>query len=331
MMASRLNIGRRGRGRAQSAPEPPALDVQRIEAHGLEWVNIQAPTERAGDWLAEHYEFHPLDLEDVRSRRRQRAKIDIYDGYAFVVLHFPRFDKETGRLMPAELNAFVTDNLVITIPKEPMKALQGLWRRCQHQQDEADRHMSRGSGHLFYEIADTMFDYCFPILDKIGFKLDAIEDELFEGHTDESVRDISQTKHEILAYRKIISPQRPTLRELEKPLQRFTPHDLELYFDDIVDKNERIWDLLENYKEVVESLETTNEAVITHRLNEVVRTLTVLSAIVLPLTLIAGVYGMNTQGLPFANSGGWSFLIPVALMVLSAIAMLAWFRWKKWL
>jgi magnesium transporter len=330
MMASRLNIGRRGRDRAQISPEAPALDVQRTEAHGLSWINLQAPTERAGDWLAEHYEFHPLDLEDVRSRRRQRAKIDVYETYVFVVLHFPRFDKGAGRMMPAELNVFVADNLVITIPKEPMKALQGLWRRCQ-QQSEADKHMSRGSGHLFYEIVDTMFDYCFPILDKIGFKLDAIEDELFEGSSDESVRDISQAKHEILNYRKIIKPQRPTLRELEEPLQRYTPHDLELYFDDIVDKNERIWDLLENYKEVVESLEATNESVITHRLNEILRTLTVLSAIVLPLTLIAGIYGMNTEGLPFASSGSASFLVPIGLMVISMVGMLSWFRRKKWL
>jgi magnesium transporter len=331
-MPNRLNIGR-GRRRADGAEvhiEHGALDLHVIEAHGLRWINLDAPLELAADWLAENHDFHPLDLEDVRSRRRQRAKIDVYDEYVFVVLHFPRFDKATGRLQPAELNVFVTDNLVITIPKEPMKALDGLWRRCQSP-EEAAVHMSRGSGHLFYEIVDTMFDYCFPILDKIGFKLDAIEDELFEGRSEEIVRDISQAKQEIINYRKIIQPQRPTLRLLERPLQRFTPHDLELYFDDIVDKNERIWDLLENYKEVAESLEATNEAVITHRLNEILRTLTVLSAIVLPLTLIAGVYGMNTDGLPFAGIGPAAFLFPIALMVISVVGMLTWFRWKRWL
>jgi len=332
MMPSPLNIGRvRRRSTAPSLPpEPAALDVQVLEAHRLRWINIDAPTERAAQWLADNYSFDPLDLEDVRSRRRQRAKIDVYDDYVFVVLHFPRYDKQTGRLQPAELNLFVSNGLVITIAKEPLKPLQGLWRRCQID-DEADRHMSRGSGHLFYEITDTLYDYCFPILDKIGFKLDAIEDELFEGTGDESVRDIAQAKQEIINYRKIIQPQRPTVRELEQPLQAFTRHDLEIYFDDIVDKNERIWDLLENYKEVVESLETTNEAIITHRLNTILRTLTVLSAIVLPLTLIAGIYGMNTDGLPFAAAGPGAFLFPIALMAASAIGMLIWFRSKRWL
>ena len=332
---SRLNITRARPApdsTTEQNPEQGGFDVQTTEAHGLRWINVDGPTELAVEWLKETdvVDVHPLDLEDVHSRRRQRAKIDVYDNYAFVILHFPRFDKRSGRLQPAELDVLVADNLLITIPKDPMKALRGLWRRCQDP-EEAAQHMSRGSGHLFYEVVDTMFDYCFPILDKIGFKLDAIEDELFEGQPDELVRDISQVKQEIINSRKIIQPQRPTLRLLERPLQRYTPHDLELYFDDIVDKNERIWDLLENYKEVIDSLENTNESIITRRLNEVVRTLTVLSAVVLPLTLIAGIYGMNTEGLPFADQGWRSFLFPLLLMLLAAGGMLGWFRWKRWL
>ena len=191
--------------------------------------------------------------------------------------------------------------------------------------------MSRGSGYLFYEIVDTMYDYCFPILDKIGFKLDSIEDELFEGESQDLVRDISNIKQEIINYRKIVKPQRPTLRLLERNVQRYAPQDLELYFDDIVDKSERIWDLLENYKEVAEALEATNESVITHKLNDIIRVLTILSAVMLPLTLITGVYGMNTETLPFAQSGVFSFVWPLILMAIIAVALFAWFRHKRWL
>ena len=124
-----------------------------------------------------------------------------------------------------------------------------------------------------------MYDYCFPILDKIGFKLDSIEDEMFEGERDDLVRDISNIKQEIINYRKIVKPaaaRRCAL--LERSNQRYAPQDLEIYFDDIVDKSERIWDLLENYKEVAEALEATNESVITHKLNDIIRVLTILSA-----------------------------------------------------
>ena len=153
---------------------------------------------------------------------------------------------------------------------------------------------ARGSGRLLYEILDDLFDYCFPILDKIAHKLDGIEDEMFEGKSQEVVRDISNVKQEIISYRKIIKPERSTLRVLERRVEGFLPEDLEDYFDDIVDSSERIWDLLDNYKEVVDGLESTNESVLAHRQNDVLRLLTVFSVtILLPLTLVTGLFGMN--------------------------------------
>ena len=321
-----------GQGPANaSEPERARPDVQRIESHGLTWLNIESPTEIETAWLAEHYEFHPLDLEDVLSRRRQRAKIDEYEDYLFIVLHVPRFDKRTGRLQAAELNVFVAEDLVITLPNEPLKPLSALWSRCERNEPAREQHMSKGSGYLVYEIVDTMYDYCFPILDKIGFKLDSIEDALFEGESDDLVRDISNIKQEIINYRKIVKPQRPTLRLLERSNQRYAPQDLEIYFDDIVNKSERIWDLLENYKEVAEALEATNESVITHKLNDIIRVLTVLSTILLPLTLIASIYGMNVDVLPFHQSGVFSLVFPLLLMFAIAGALILWFRHKRWL
>lgn len=335
-MASLPNIRRARRARTQDAePSPRSTNgpcIQRIEWNDVVWLNIESPSEVETEWLAEHHHFHPLDLEDVLSRRRQRAKIDEYDDYIFIVLHFPRFDKRLGRLQAAELNLFVAEGLLITLPNDPLKPLSALWSRCEDREDARVAMMSKGSGYLLYEIVDAMFDYCFPILDKIGFKLDSLEDEVVEGlHSAEVVRDISNAKQEIINYRKIIKPQRPTLRLLERASQRYAPGDLELYFDDIVDKNERIWDSLENYKEVIEAIEATNESVISHRLNEVIRTLTMLSAVMLPLTLVTGIYGMNVDALPFARQGAWSSLFVVAIMVVIASGMLWYFRRKRWL
>jgi len=313
-MASLPNIRRpskRGTS-ALVAPERDRPDVRRLEAHGLTWQHIEEPTEAETAWLAEHHDFHPLDLEDVLSRRRQRSKIDEYDGYVFLVLHFPRFDKRTGRLQATELNVFIGPGLLITIPKEPLKPISALWSRCETR-------------------ADARFDYCFPILDKIGFKLDALEDAIFEGQSRELVRDISNVKQEIINYRKVIKPQRPTLRMLERAVQRYAPEDLEIYFDDIVDKNERIWDSLENYKEVAEALEATNESVITHRLNDMLALLTIISAVILPLTLITGFYGMNIDGLPFARHGVASFIALLVIIVGLAGGVLWYFRKRTWL
>jgi magnesium transporter len=178
-------------------------------------------------------------------------------------------------------------------------------------------------------VLDDLFDYCFPILDKIGHKLDSLEDDIFEGRSDEVVRDISNVKQEIISYRKIIKPERPTLRLLERYVERFLPQELELYFDDIVDASERVWDILDNYKEVVEALEDTNESAINHRQNDILRVLTVVSVILLPLTLITGIFGMNVHFPGFETAAAWWAI--VAGMVTLALGLAAFFRYKRFL
>ena len=125
------------------------------------------------------------------------------------------------------------------------------------------------------------------MLRKMGAKLDQLEDDIFEGRSDKIVRDISNAKQEIINFRRVVRPMRAVLRDLERTKQRYLQEDLDIYFDDITDAAERIWDLLENYKEVAEALEDSNESVLSHRLNESLRVLTAFSVAMLPLTLLA--------------------------------------------
>jgi magnesium transporter len=152
---------------------------------------------------------------------------------------------------------------------------------------------------------------------------------MFAGRSKEVVRDISNAKQEIISYRKIIKPERSTLRLLERHTERFLPEELEDYFDDIVDAAERIWDQLENYKEVVEALEDTNESVISHQQNDVLQVLTVFSVILLPLTLISGIFGMNVDFPGFDTRYMWWVIAGLMLAIL--IGSLGFFRWKRWI
>ncbi len=278
--------------------------------------------------LADRFGWHPLDLEDVLSRR-QRPKIDEYPDYLFGILHFPVYDKSIQRLNAAELDFFVGNGYLVTLPKVELLPVTRLFARCQEDEELRDQLFSKGSGYLLYHILDDLFDYCFPILDKIGHKLDSVEDDMFEVRAEEVVRDLSNVKQEIISYRKIIKPERSTLRVLERQVERFLPEDLELYFDDIVDASERIWDLLDNYKEVVEALEQTNESVISHRQNDVLRVLTVVTVILLPLTLITGIFGMNVHFPGFESAA--AFWVLVGFMLGLAIGLTAFFRLKRWL
>src|SRR5947208_765021 len=166
------------------------------------------------------------------------------------------------------------------------------------------------------------------LAERFGWHPLDVEDVLFEGRSEEVVRDISNVKQEIISYRKIIKPERSTLRLLERHVERFLPEELELYFDDVVDAAERIWDILDNYKEVVEALEDTNESVIQHRQNDVLRVLTVFSVVLLPLTLITGFFGMNVHFPGFETA--WAFWLIFVGMVVTLAGLIAFFRAKRW-
>jgi magnesium transporter len=302
--------------------------VYELSAPGLTWVHLERIDADVIAGLAERFGWHELDLEDVLSKR-QRPKIDEYPEYLFIVLHFPAYDKAIQRLNAAELDLFLGPDFLVTLPNVELLPVSRLFVRCRDDEDLRDDLFGKGAGYLLYHVLDDLFDYCFPILDKIGHKLDRIEDEMFEGRSEEIVRDISNVKQEIISYRKIIKPERATLRLLDRYTERYLPAGLEEYFDDIVDAAERIWDLLDNYKEVVEALEDTNESVIGHRQNDVLRVLAVFSVLLLPLTLIASIFGMNVA---FPGEGTHAaFWLVLAGMVAAVGALAAFFRYKRWL
>jgi magnesium transporter len=319
---------RGGRARRGDVVVRPQASVAELQAAGLTWIHVDRIDPGTAADLAERFGWHPLDVEDVLSKR-QRPKVDEYPDYLFTVLHFPAYDKEIQRLNAAELDLFIGGDYLVTMPNVELLPISRLFNRCLEDDEFREQLFSKGSGRLLYEILDDLFDYCFPILDKIAHKLDAVEDDIFEGRSRDAVRDISNVKQEIISFRRIIKPQRATLRVLERAVERFLPENLELYFDDIVDASERIWDLLDNYKEVVEALEATNESVISHRHNDVLRVLTVFSVILLPLTLIASVFGMNVI---YPGEGTHeAFWLIVALMIAVVGGLLGFFRYKRWL
>lgn len=337
-MASRIRnmpgrIRRRAGGVASVDPLVPEINaepnVERIEHDDIRWINIERPGPTEEAWLRDSFAFHDLDIEDIRSRN-QRPKIDEYDDYLFLILHLPVFDKRVGRLNAAELDIFIGPDYLITIPNEPLKPVEYLFERCKGHEDTREQRMSQGTGYLLYTIVDDAFSSFFPMLRKIGLKLDSIEEDIFvSGQSREVVRDLSNVKQEIINFRKIIRPQRAVLRDLERVKSRFIAEDMEIYFDDIVDASERMWDMLENYKEVVEALEATNESVISHSVNDVLRILTVFSVFFLPLTLIASLFGMNNHVPGQGSVAG--FWIVVGAMLITLGGMMAYFRRRGWL
>jgi magnesium transporter len=314
-----------------SSVAPGAAEVVEpriVEAAGLRWIHIDDPRLAHREWLEEHYEFHPLDWEDVYSRN-QRPKLDVYDDYLFILLHFPVYDKMTGRVLAAELDVFVGPDYLITLTETRLPPLDAMFERMGEREELRESTFSKGSGYLLYKIVDANTDAAFPMLRKLDIKLDKLEDDILEGRSSEIVRDISNAKQEIINFRRIVRPQRAVLRDLERTKQRYLAEEMEVYFDDVSDAAERIWDTLENQIEVVEALESTNESVLSHRLNDSLRVLTAASVILLPLTLIASIYGMNVP-VPGENEP-FAFWVVIGLMVVLLVLLALVFRRRGWL
>ncbi len=164
---------RRSSPRTETGPvERARTRLAELDYNGLTWINLEAPTPDEVNALAARFGWHPLDVEDVLSKR-QRPKIDEYreDGYLFGVLHFPVWDRAVGRLNAGELDFFLGENYLVTLPNVELRPVQLLFRRCYEDPDAREQYLGKSSGYLLYHVLDDLFDYCFPIIDKIDHKL----------------------------------------------------------------------------------------------------------------------------------------------------------------
>jgi magnesium transporter len=305
------------------------LNIESLTLNDLTWVNIEHPTERETEYLANNYPFHPLDLDDCISRI-QRPKIDEYEDYLFFVLHFPVFNVEARVTTPSQLSMFIGENYLITLHTGDLKPLVKLFRECQIDENSRGENFSAGSGYLLYRIMDRLVDYCLPILSKIGDNIERVEEEIFAQSMPRAIREISVLRRDVISFRRIIWPMRAVIGSLKSKVGRYTKPDMSVYFDDMVDHVDKIWDGLDEYKEIIEGLNDTHDSLATNRTNEVVRMLTIIATVLLPITVVASIFGMNIPLGPFGNSA-LSFLY-VSLICLAIIGgMLYFFHRQHWI
>ena len=301
-----------------------------LTQNGLTWVNIEQPTDREIEYLAQHYPFHPLDLDDCLSRI-QRPKIDEYKDYLFLVLHFPIFNLESQVTTSSQVSVFIGKDYLVTLHKGELKPLVKLFRECQIDEESRQEHFSQGSGHLLYRIIDRLVDYCLPILNKLGNNIEQVEDNIFASHRiPRAIEDISILRRDVISFRRIIWHMRAVIASLEPKTRRFTPMDLAVYFGDMTDHVDKIWDGLDEYKEIIEGLNDTHDSLASNRTNEVMRMLTIIATILLPITVVASIFGMNIPLGPFQNSP-YAPLFVLAICVAMIGGMLLFFRHHRWI
>jgi len=305
------------------------LNLESIVWNDLTWVNIKCPTKLETEYLAYHFPFHPLNLDDVLSRI-QRPKIDEYSDHLFIVLHFPVYSKDDQAIISGEVDIFIGENYLVTIDcSGGLKPLDKLFNLCQIEEEARQENFSQGSGFLLYRITDRLVDYCLPILNKIIENIENVEDEIFSEGRKGTIKKISMLRRDIISFRRIIWPMRAVFSSLEPKVRRFTKMDMAVYFGDMVDHVDKIWDGLDECKEIIEGLNYTYDSLTTNRTNEVMRMLTIIGTVLLPLIVVSSIYGMNVP-LPFQGSH-YALLLVLLITLVIIGAMLYFFRRQRWI
>ena len=306
--------------------------MKTIIEKGLRWIDVEHPSKADIEQIRKEFpQVHPLTLEDTLSPI-QRAKIDIFADHLFIVLHFPVLEKKGGRVTSAEVDIILGRDFLVTIHDGRIKPFMDLFDDAlDDKKTRQEIFLKSSAGFLLYSILNKILDSVFPILYKIDTELDLIEDKIFEGENiSKQIEDLSVQRRNILVFRRIVSPQRNIMPQIRDRLSLIGIRgEMSIYFNDLVDHVEKTWQTLEEQKEVVEGLHDSTAALLNTTTNEVVRVLTVISVILLPLTLIASVFGMNIP-LPFADR---PFALEFILggMLLLIIIMVLVFRKLKWL
>lgn len=307
-------------------------NIHSITERKLTWFYIEKPTSNEVAFLAQRFHFHHLDLDDILSRI-QRPKIDEYEDYLFMVLHFPVFDKQNRITRPSEMDIFIGENYVVTVHcSGDLKPLAKFFQECETDKESRERYLGRSSGFLLYHILDRMVSSCFPILDKLTQNIDDVEDIILTKPVPETVQEISLIRRDLISFRRVVHPQIAVIETLEREEYPFFKEDQEVYFGDIADHIRKIWDGLEDCKEVVDGLADTSNWLTSHRIQEIMRILTIIMGVLAPPTLIASIYGMNIPLPGGVNSGSLLPLgILLALMATTAGGIFFYMRHRRYL
>lgn len=297
------------------------------QTDSISWINLNGlnhitEIEKLGD----HYNLHPLVLEDIVNTS-QRPKIDDYNDYIFLVAQMMYYDADE-QIVNEQISFILGKNYVLTFQEAEGDVFDMLRDRIRNGKGRVRQH---GSDYLLYALIDSIVDHYYAIIETMGNKVEELEDQLFEGIREEEITNEIQTlKREILKIRRAIFPLREIINRIEKSESSLIEEKTQRYFSDVYDHVIQISETIEIYREMIWSLMDMYMTNISNKMNEVMKVLTIIATIFIPLTFIAGIYGMNFEYIPELQLRNGYFYI-WGLMILIFIGMLYYFKRKKWL
>ena len=305
----------------------PAADISDycLSEQNVVWADVSDPTGKDFDELAEEFNFHPLSIEDCRNAH-QRPKVEEYPGYYFMVLYEAELVGPDDDLELRELNIFLGPNYLVTVHSRPIRAIETAKRLWGEWTDRS----GQGAGLLAYLLIDAIVDDYLPLLDVLSDHMDDLEDNIFGDFKPESIQDIFRIKKQLLYLRRSITPLRDVFNTMLRREQPIFPRETLVYFQDVFDHIIRVADTIDNLRDMLGSTMDAYLSVSGNRMNQVMKRLTSISTILMSVTLVAGIYGMNFDFMPELK---WRFGYVFALLSMVGIGLGIYFylRKIKWL
>ncbi len=301
--------------------------MQEIKTEKFSWIDFAEPGADDVLKIQKRFNLHPLVVEEF-STPTLRPKAAEYDNCVYLAIHIPLYDSVNKTTYPGELDIVICENTLITSHDVEIYQLNDFFNELKRSKKKRETYMNQSPGALLRYLLEMLLESCFPRLDHISKKLDFVEKEIFAQHEKEMVFEISLVKRDILNFRRTMKPQKSVFESLTQE-HKFIERELRPYFQDLIGTNIRIWNMLESAKETIESLEATNNSLLSNQLDMTMKVLTIFSAILLPLTVYSNIMSMSTN-IPF-HENPLAFWFHVSIMLVLAILTFIIFKLRKWL
>lgn len=302
---------------------------QEVSRGELTWIHMYEPTREDFEFLQGLHSFDEIVMDYISSPTLHPSLEEFGDNIYFI-LHFPVIFRTNGHNRAVEVDFLMTKNALITCTYERYEQLEKLFERCQGDEALRSKYFRSHSGYILYLVLEQLYQRMIEDRDYIEKSIDLLEQNIFSAADERLVEDISQVARDILDFRRVFKTQSSVLVLLPQALERMLGKDSIPKFTNIVVTQSRIEQLLDSHKETIDSLLATHTALVDSRTSRIVKVLTVFSAIILPLSLVTGIWGMNQRLLPLRD-GDYDFWIVVAIMASIGVALMAIFRWARWI
>ena len=316
-----IRAWRAEQGRVEEVTSADAVRCA-VEGPGVVWIDFDNEGEASAREILAPLQIHPLAIEDM-FMEVNRPKVDDYGSYLYLAVHSARWEEDRPTLR--EIDIVVSERFMVTYHDGKTRSIAA----AQELLARRPELLTRGPAHLLYFVLDLLVDNYLPIMDRIGAEIDAMEEEAFRRAGRRVHARILRLKRGMAALRRVVGPQRDTILALTRDEYRAIPPEMRPYLRDVYDRLARVGDLLDSFRDEVSGLLELHVSVVSNRLNEVIKTLTVIATVMLPLTVITGYYGMNFHFAAYE----WKYGELYALGLLAATALGTWWflRRRRWL